>query len=172
MIGLCGGASIIRMTKSDIHRLVVERFTEELAAITAAAKSSFEAATNKEHNAESRFDTFSLESSFLARGQAKRVSELSDALEQLQLLPLAELTETSLICLGALVRLTESNGDKRTLLLCPAGGGEAVVVADETITIMTPRSPLGRAVLGKTQGDTVTVEIGGAMQTLHVDSVE
>jgi transcription elongation GreA/GreB family factor len=37
--------------------------------------------------------------------------------------------------------------------LVPAAGGERLTVADTEIQTLTPQSPLGRALLGATEGD-------------------
>lgn len=159
------------MTKKDIHQRFIARITSELESITAAARTTFDTATNDEHRAESKYDTFKLESSFLARGQAKRVEELTSALESFRMLPLKKLRNTSLIQLGALVRLKAAAGETRTLLFGSAAGGETIIVDDEEITVVTSGSPLGQAVLGKTSGDTFDMKIGNAFHTYRVESV-
>jgi transcription elongation GreA/GreB family factor len=160
------------MTKKDIHQRFIEQLTEELESITAVAKETFATATNDEHQARNRHDTFKLESSFLARGQAKRVEELTDALESFHMLPLKKLNAASPIQLGALVKLEASDKTTRNLFFCSAAGGETIIVNGEEITIVTPRSPLGEALLGKTAGNTFDIKIGFATQTYTVRSVE
>lgn len=160
------------MTKEDIHRRFIDQMAHELGSLTAAAKNSASMATNEAHRAESKYDTFSLESSYLARGQAMRIEELTHALQRLQALPLKELGRTSPIQLGALVRLQSGEGKNRTLFFGPAAGGEQIVADGEEILIVTALSPLGRAVLGKTAGDTFDVTIGAASHTFTVVSVE
>ncbi len=160
------------MTKKDIHKRFVAKITSELEAITASAKKSFATATSDEHRAEHKYDTFKLEESFLARGQAKRVDELAAALESLQLLPLKKLHATSLIQLGALVRLRSSEGENRAFLFCAAAGGETIDVQGEEIIIVTARSPLGQAVLGKTVGATFDFKIGPTTHTYAVVSLQ
>ena len=144
----------------------------ELESITVAAKASFATATSDEHRAENKYDTFRLESSFLARGQAKRVEELTSALESLQMLPLQELHNTSPIQLGALIRLRAEDGAVRVLLFGFAAGGETILADGEEVVIVTSRSPLGQAVLGKTVGDTFEFKMGNASHTFAVLSVE
>ena len=160
------------MTKEDIHRRFLEQLSEELESIRAAAKKAFDTATSGEHRAESKYDTFSLESSYLARGQAKRVDELSDALERLQMLPLVALGDAAPIQLGALVRLEANDGEKRTLFFGPAAGGEEITVDGEEVTIVTSSSPLGQAVLGKKVGDSFEIKMGIDAQTFTVRSVD
>ena len=129
-------------------------------------------ATNEAHRAESKYDTFSLESSYLARGQAVRIEELTRALERLQALPLKELNGSTPIQLSALVRLDAGDGIKRTLFFGPAAGGEKIVADGEEVVLLTARAPLGQALLGKTVGDTFDFKVGKATHTFTVVAVE
>lgn len=160
------------MTKRDIHQRFIARLTAELESITVVARKTFVTATSDEHRAEHKYDTFKLESSFLARGQAKRVEELAEALESLQLLPLKDLDKTTPVQLSALIRLKASEGGARILFVCAAAGGETIEVDGEEVIIVTARSPLGQAVLGKKTGDTFAVKIGTTKHTYKVVSVE
>lgn len=160
------------MTKKNIHQRFIDQLTAELEFITTAAKKSFATATSDEHRAEHKYDTFKLESSFLARGQAKRVQELTDALENLQLLPMKKMGKGDPIQLGALIRIKATDGEKRTLFFGYAAGGETLVADGEEIIIVTSQSPLGQAVLGKKVGDTFAIKIGSAKHTYAVVSVE
>lgn len=160
------------MKKIDIHKHFIDQLTEELDSITAAAKKSIATAASDSHRAESKYDTFSLESSYLARGQAKRVEELTHALESLQMLPMKKLNDTTPIQLSALVRIEASDGEKRILFFGPAAGGEAIIVDGEEIIIVTSSSPLGQAVVGKSVGDTFDIKMGIDVQTFTVVSVE
>ena len=160
------------MVKQDIHRSFINLIASELESLTAAAKNSASMATSEAHRAESKYDTFSLESSYLARGQAMRIEELTLALQRLQALPLNDLDDTAPIRLGALIRLETSDGVKRTLFFGPAGGGEKLIADGEEIVIVTARAPLGSALLGKTVGNTFDFKIGKATQTFTVISVE
>ncbi len=160
------------MTKKNIHQKFIEKLTSELTAITAAAKESFATATSEEHQAKNRHDTFKLESSFLARGQAKRVEDLTNALENLHMLPLRKLPSKSPVQLGALVRLIAGDNTTRTLFFCSTAGGESITAGSEEITIVTPQSPIGQAILGKITGDKIDVKIGFTTNTYTVKSVE
>ena len=160
------------MTKADIHRHFIDHISRELESLTAAAKNSASMATNEAHRAESKYDTFSLESSYLARGQAQRIEELTHALQRLQALPLNALDATSPIRLSALVRLESGDGKKRTLFFGPAAGGEKIIADSEEVVIVTARSPLGQALLGKTVGNTFDFKIGTVTHTFTVVSVE
>ncbi len=159
------------MTKKQILRRFLDQLEKDLEAITVSAKASFATATDDEHRAEHKYDTFKLESSFLARGQAKRVDDLAGALESLRMLPVKTLPKGSPVQLGALVRLKADDGSARTLLFGSAAGGETLLVDGEEVTVVTSRSPLGEAVLGKMEGETFKIKIGPVLQTFKVLSV-
>jgi len=160
------------MTKHEIHQLLIAQVQHELESITAAAKKSFATATSEEHRAEGKYDTFKLESSFLSRGLAKRVEELTRALDSLQQDPLPALKATSAVQLGALVRLKAKDGTTRTLFLGADAGGETITADGEEITIVTAHSPLGKAVLGKHVQESFDFKIGAATHILTVVSIE
>jgi transcription elongation GreA/GreB family factor len=140
------------MRKQEIHNQLVDKLDQELTTIRTAARHAYATATDQEHQAENKYDTFSLESSYLARGQAKRVAELTSALERLRMLPLKELDRTTPIVLSALVRLEAEDGEVRILFLGPAGGGECVDTDDGVVTVVTSVSPIGRALVGQRVG--------------------
>ncbi len=160
------------MTKQDIHKKFIRQLTAELETITSAARSSIATATSEAHHAEGKYDTFSLETSYLARGQARRVEELRQALERLHLMPVKTLDATAPVQLSALVRLQAANGEKRVLYFSVAGGGERLQADGEDIVIVTSQSPLGRAVLGNSAGERFTINLAGNNQTFTVISVE
>ena len=71
------------------------------------------------------------------------------------------------IALGALVT-AEERDDTLLLLLAPAGGGARL--AEGKVQVVTPRSPLGRALLGKRAGDDCEVALAG--KTRELSTVE
>ena len=150
----------------------MQQLTAELESITVAAKASFATATSDEHRAENKYDTFKLESSFLARGQAKRVEELTAALDSLRMLPMQKLPDMSPIQLGALIRLKADDGTTRVLLFGYAAGGETLLADGEEVVMVTSRSPLGQAVLGKKVGDSVELVMGSVSHKFTVQSVQ
>ena len=158
-------------SKKIIHRLLIDHVQAELDAITDAAKKSFATATSDEHRAESKYDTFKLESSFLSRGLAKRVEELTTALESLQGLDLKKLNKHTPVQVSALIRLKSDDGKTLAIFLGPDAGGESIRVDGEEISIVSARSPLGIAVLNKLVGDTFELTTGKATTRFTVLSV-
>jgi hypothetical protein len=65
--------------------------------------------------------------------------------------------------LGALVEVEDEEGRGQTLFLAPAGAGEELTGpgGDGFFTVVTPKSPIGGAVLGKREGDGASARIRG-----------
>jgi transcription elongation GreA/GreB family factor len=73
------------------------------------------------------------------------------------------------ISLGALVEVEDGEGGK-TLFLAPAGAGEELTGpgGDGFLHVVTPGSPLGRALLGKRVGDVAEVTVKGELAEWEV----
>lgn len=142
-------------------RRVLEALIEALLASVHAAASSAEdvrrSATHEEARPENDKDTRALEQTYLARGQAMRAEAL---LEQVKLLRsmLSENLKSKEICAGSLIGLEDEDGSTRCLLLAPHGGGVNVEVDGINVVVVTPSSPLGRALLGKRIDDAVELK--------------
>lgn len=158
------------MNKQEIMERFIARLSDELDALTEATKKTIATATDGEHVARSKYETFGLESSYLARGQAQRVEELTFGLEQLKGLQL-EATSKSVL-LGALIRLEEVDGDEvRNLFLVPSAGGEELEVEGEMVLLITPTSPVGKSIVGKKPGDLIEMGAGFEAQRFRIESV-
>ena len=70
--------------KSDLIARILESLRAELGVLREGAREAYEEATHEETQPENRFDTHSLEASYLAAGQAKLVVELEDAIMRCQ----------------------------------------------------------------------------------------
>ena len=120
--------------------------------MSAAQRAVVDGATHEENKPENDKDTRALEQSYLARGQAQRVVELQSELNQLKALELRVFTAQTAIALGALVAVD----DEREVVhyfIAPAGGGLRVTLGSVEVRVVTPQSPIARALLGKLEGD-------------------
>ena len=160
------------VNKNALIAKIIEQLTAELELFAKAARASHAEATHEQSKAESKYDTFKLESSFLSRGLAKRVAELTDALAALQGVPLMVIGPTSPVQVGALVRLKAVDGTTLVLFLGAGAGGESISVDGAEINVVSAAAPLGQAVLDKRVGDTFEIKIGNATQSFTVLSVE
>lgn len=124
-----------------------------------AAASAHAAATDEENIPVSKYETLSVEASYIAQGQANRAQEIRGAIDAFARLKPLPFAEDEPIRLGALVLLVDEKGQQLQLFLGPAAGGLKLNWAGEEILLITPESPLGRALLGKTLGEEVQLRI-------------
>lgn len=137
----------------------------ELASLTEAAQGSFAAATDPDSRAENKYDTRTLEASYVARGQARRVMELQEAVQAFTSLSVAPVATT--IQLGSLVTLQAPWGEEH-VFLGPFAGGTEVRLDGEEIVVITPASALGQKLVGRQIGDTVLLRPDAPAQITRV----
>lgn len=147
------------MNKPDLLRAILESLAVELETAVREAKAASDAATDPDSRAENKYDTRALESSYLARGQARRVTELQESLRDCQALADGVLPEGGCARVGSLVTL-ETPAGALTYFLCPAAGGTEIRYAGREVILITPPAPLGRMLLGKVAGDALTLRPG------------
>jgi len=160
------------MNKYAVHNLILEKLEDDLEIALRAAQTAYETATHEENIAENKYDTLGLEASYLAAGQAKRVEEIRQALALCQNLVLRPYDEQLGIQVGALLGLEDENGHEQWLFLGPDAAGLKVYVVGQLITVITPRSPLGKSLLGKFEGDEVEIVVAGTRQQFTVTEVK
>jgi transcription elongation GreA/GreB family factor len=153
--------------KRALLQLIVDRLQAELTLLTSAALATHAEATDEENKAEDKYDTRGLEASYLAHGQSKAAEETALALAQFQALAPRDFAAGEPISLGALVTL---EGGAR-YLVGPRSGGTEIELGGKHVMVVTPQSPLGRQLLGRKQGDTVTLELGGRKSTSRINQV-
>ena len=142
------------MSKADVIIRVRERLQEQYERMAGAALNSHSYATDRDSKAESKYDTRSLEASYLAMGQAEKAEEIAAAITYFEELNPSPFADTDAINLGALVE-ADLSGELCFYLIAPFGGG---VVCDHEgcdLTVLTPDSPLGRQLIGRHAGDCI-----------------
>ena len=112
------------------------------------------AATDPGSKAEGKYDTRSLEASYLAAGQARQVDELAEAVRIFDALSLPDFAMDDRIDAGALVEV-DLGGETSHFLLAPTSGGLMVSHDGREITLLTPASALYQKLLGLGVGDTL-----------------
>ncbi len=158
-----------RPTKQQLKQELVLALTEELATVERAHKATQAGATHEEAKPENDKDTRALEQSYLARGQALRVTELRAAVADATAMPLRAFGEDAPAALGALVEASEED-ETRLFVIAPHGGGTRL--AGGTVQVVTPEAPLGRALIGKRAGDECEIKVAGKTRTLAIERVE
>ncbi|WP_166637706.1 GreA/GreB family elongation factor [Marinomonas balearica] len=126
-------------------------FQERLDGAVAAANQAKAAATDSESVAESKYDTFGLENSYLAHGQSQRVVECREDLHFFSnWKPKSD--EHDLVSIGDLVEIGVG-GLSVFYLLVPKCGGNKILVQDVWVQLVSFDSPLGKSLAGKSEGD-------------------
>lgn len=153
--------------KEIILNELIAKVKAEMHQLEAAAKSNKDFATDQEFKAESKYDTRSLEASYLASAESKRVEELKLDLQMLEEVDLKMAAQSKEICIGSLVELRHKEQD-RFYFVIPTSGGTLLKVEDKAVLVVSVFSPLGDAVLGLKSGDEFEVETPKELRTYRV----
>ena len=149
------------MSKEAVVTAILARLEVELETLTRGAKASFAAATDPDSKAENKYDTRTLEASYVARGQAQRVTELQEALRNFTALPMAS---GPAVRLGSLIELGMDH-----YFIGPAEGGLEITVDGLEVMVITPSSPLAARLMGKAAGEKVALPSGQAVVLKKVE---
>jgi transcription elongation GreA/GreB family factor len=153
--------------KRALVAALVAEITTEIDTMVRLAKDAADAATHEENKPENDKDMRSTEASYLARGQAGRVAELSAALAQLQGMELHTFGADEPVGISAIVEL-ELEGKRSLCFVVPSGGGKKVRLGDVSIQTTTPTSPLGEAIVGLGAGDEAEVRTPQGLREYRV----
>jgi transcription elongation GreA/GreB family factor len=157
--------------KDHLVRRIVDHLTANLSIVLHAAKSAHEVATDEENVADNKYDTLSLEASYIAQGQANRAQEIRFAIDAYRQLAIRQFDDDSVIAVTALVSLEAEDGSPMTIFLGPQAGGLKVEANGREVVVITPSSPLGQGLLGKRLGDTVELRVDEVKKELEIIEV-
>jgi len=131
-----------------VHRELVGR----LERLEQAARDAHAAATDPDAQAESKYDTRSLESSYLASGQELQLEQLRSELRLFENFTFPDFEIDDAIAAGAMVEVIDDDSPA-WFLLSPAAGGLELKFEDVPLTVLTPESSLFGQFLGMRIGD-------------------
>jgi transcription elongation GreA/GreB family factor len=158
------------MNKSQLLKQIVASLSESLSLLEKAARASHAEATHESSKAENKYDTRGLEAAYLAGGQARLAKELLDSIQAYESLALKEFAADEPIDLTALVEVA-SDGTRSLYFIGPRNGGLEIEFGRKEVTVITPQSPLGQNLMGKTAGARWTARLGGSTVKYHLVSV-
>lgn len=138
--------------KSELLEKIRIELKGRLERLARAAMDAHAAATDPGSKAESKYDTRSLEASYLAAGQARQVDELAEAVRVFEAFSPPDFAIEDPIAMGALVE-ADIRGETNLLMLVPAAGGMVIHIHGQEITLLTPASTLYQKLLGRRAGD-------------------
>ncbi|WP_448245577.1 hypothetical protein [Thalassotalea agariperforans] len=153
---------LLATDKPQILTLVLQQLTHELNNCIEAANNAHLAAVDEQSVAETQYDTLAIESAYLAEGQSRRLVELKKTIGQLKSFTFQPVDIEQPIKLGGLIQFEDSPQNK-WLLMSPTAGGYKVMIGDNLVTLVTPQSPLGKAILNKYLDDDISYHVGNKM---------
>ena len=145
------------MDKFLLQQHVLERLAEDLLQVELAARAAHETATHEESVAENKYDTLGLEAAYLATGQARRAEAIRQAIAHWRQFRPRPYDASKGIQLGALVCLGDCDDKRQQLFLGPDGGSMKLVCGAQLVQVISSETPLGRALLGRCEGDEVSI---------------
>ncbi|TOB93399.1 transcription elongation factor [Vibrio parahaemolyticus] len=158
------------MNKAELIQIIIHQLEEKLRIAHASTQRAIDAATDEETVPEHKYDTLALEASYLAHGQAMRVQESEDELRQYRSMVIRDFTDAP-IGVGAYVVLVDENNIEKRFFIGPCSGGLTVAWRDQEVFVLTAKSPLGRALLGKEEGEEFEMKIGDKTTCYEVVTV-
>jgi len=160
------------MDKFLLQQQVLERLADDLLQVEQAARVAHETATHEENIAENKYDTLGLEAAYLATGQARRAEAIRQAMAHWRQFRPRAYDASKGIELGALVCLIDSDGRQQHVFIGPDGGSMKLVSGAQLVQVISSESPLGRAMLGKCEGDEVSIQVALVRQEFEVLRVD
>jgi transcription elongation GreA/GreB family factor len=156
----------MKTSKEAVLKGFIEKFKAEHAALIRSAKAAHQAATHEESKAEDRHDTFAIEASYLAAGQAVRVEELDRTIVEFESF-LAGTSPHDQIAVGDLVTY-ECEGATTHAFLAKNGGGTKLTLDGVTVQVISPTSPLGDELMGRKAGEEFELELRGSVRDYRI----
>lgn len=171
------------MDKLLLQQQVLAQLAQDLLQAEQGARTAHETATHEENIAENKYDTLGLEASYLATGQARRAEAIRQAISQWQQFRPRAYDAGQGIQLGALIELVDaeaqppppppSQQQQLLFFLGPEGGSMKLRLGSgPPVQVISGASPLGRALLGKQEGDEVEIQVASRRQRFEVLRVE
>jgi transcription elongation GreA/GreB family factor len=155
--------------KTRILQALRDELEQRLRTLQDSAAATYAAATHEEARAEDKYDTRSLELSYLTAGQDARILELRQTLTSLHFF--TPPVTPAAVEPGTLV-LVDNNGRTQRYLLLPMRVGERLVVDGCEIQVVGTAAPVGQALLGRQVGDIAQVRAAGTVREVEVLEVQ
>lgn len=123
----------------------------------AAAEEARDGASPDEKRSDARV---ALEFSNLAKAQGRRAKSAMDDLAVIE--SFRPRGNGKRADLGSIIEV-EDGDEGRTIFLAPVGAGIELTMPDGDgyVTVVTPMSPLGKAIIGREVGDTIEIDVKG-----------
>ena len=147
--------AVVLPDKAAVVASIKAELGAELEALERVAAATRSEVGSDETRQEGQYDTRATEASYLARGQARRITQLRRMMAWLEVFDATRPLEPAIVQVGALVAL---DGHRRELLfMAPVGGGR-VQVGPHTVQVISAGGPMGQAMVELELGDGFEVD--------------
>jgi len=143
----------------------------ELSALKKSIAAAHEGATHPESKPENKYDTRGLEASYLAGAQQARAAEIESLLQAAESMPRPRFAPEEAVRVGALVEVSDG-GAGAWYFLTLVGGGYKLSLEGCQVVAISPKSPLGEALVGKCEGDSFVLRTPQGTRDYDVLRVE
>lgn len=143
------------MNKRNIQQLLLLALEKQLSNAQAGLEQAYDSATHKENIAENKYDTLGLEASYLAHGQAVRVTEIQQQITRFKRVAKRDLIASDQIEVDSLVELKGPSAISVWYYISLYGAGQKLELNQVLVTVISPNSPLGQVLLGLEPNDEV-----------------
>ncbi len=157
--------------KAELRKTLCKDLEAEIEQMIRIAKDAADAVTHEDNKPEGDKDMRSTEASYVARGQAGRVQDLSRSLTMVGGMELIAFRDGTPIETSALV-VVEQGQKRTTYFLVPAAGGRRIATDRGEVLTLTTTSPLGEALLGSEAGDDIELQTPQGLRKTRIVSVE
>lgn len=162
------------MNKARIVSKVIELLIQDEKNASKSSQVAREASIDAPGAMQSQHDTTKTEQDWLSRSLASMSEKIKREIRQLKNV---NLSASSKIQAGSLVTLMDIDNEvSRIYLILPGGSGKIVELREnqtlKKIIIATPQSPIGKAMIGREEGDTVEINTPGGTRRVTVGLVE
>jgi len=158
------------MDKEEILHLIIKKLKKDLDTYFRAASSASDEATDEHNKPEGKYDTRGLEASYLAHGQAKQALQAKADIDSFETLILSDFDDGQTIDIGALVELRLEE-ESIYYFVGPASGGAEIEYNNQEISVVTPSSPIGKVLIGKTIGHSFSIGLGSDKRNYKIENI-
>jgi transcription elongation GreA/GreB family factor len=158
----------MRAIKEQLYQSIIGDTRLALETMEKAVKAAKSVSSGHESKQEGKYDTRAIEAGYLAGAQSARVKQLEKQIVVLeQMLKSLALERPSYVALGSLVCL-ESEEGQRWFFLAPVEGGKTYQIENIDYKILSPQSPLGKNLIGLSEGEVVVLDWKEPIQELEL----
>lgn len=141
-----------RPARNEVLAAIVEALEESVGMLKASSDSAHNEATSEETKQESKYDTRAIEAAYLAGAQSRRMMAIGSDLKRYRGVS-TEGNGTGVVDGPAVVGVEQEDAVVTYYFVGPGAAGLKVDVGAHRVLVITPSSPLGKALVGAEEDD-------------------